>query len=1007
MIIKEIQIYGYGKMERVTFSSIGSFHVFYGENEAGKSTIMSFIHSILFGFPLKNQNENRYEPKEHSNYGGKLLVWTETFGDVAIQRMKGKATGDVTVTYSDGRVGNEDDLLELMQGIDKATYQSIFSFDLQGLNGLHKLNENEVSRYLLSAGLLGGDQLFTAEQTIQKEMDSLFKPSGKNPKVNYLLVKSQASFESLSQASKEQNEYEHYLQQYKDLLTEKELIEDQLTKLQDNLSMGHNYLMMEPLLLEEKHLQQKLEQIGEFQFPIEGEKQYQQLKHDLFPIESAVNSLSRKAQLQKEKLNNIQIDEALQEHQEIIQRTIERTASIEPLEHELQSTQHNYEQKTERIFQLKDHINAILPEEEILKLDTSAVTKANVVELVQLHAKLQHDKQTLDDKQEYEQAILKNLDERIKTISSSLLDEAERYRLQKLVEMNNQDQHHTIELKMVEESISSIEKQMQTAKKKEAVNKSNTAKFFTMFIILFVLGAVLSFLFKEWLFAGLFVIGAICTIFMKGFVRASSVVPELFEQLKALKIRREELKKHIKQSVNTDLAHTKTILSRDDEIKQQLQYETIKKEEHEATFYKIVDDFERWERNIVDMNQRSAQLFNMWNLSGEFRSPSILMTIYETIVELKQHIYEKQHLQKRMNELNSQITILKSEMIAYAQTYANVTTTSYQEAVVRMREKLALEEQRKLRKQEVMSEYERIIQELQDVKIEQKRYKKQLQTLLETLHCQDEEEFLHKVQLFKERQNCEEKLALIQLQLAPYNNERTKWEEQQVILNEYMVQSWEQEKDKAEVRLKEVVELLADRKYKIEQLEGGGTYDERLFQHHTQQSELNLEAKEWMKFSLAKNMLQKIVNDYKNQKFPETLKMAEEFMRIITNDEYQHLQWSDIDGSLLLQRKDGMVFESKEVSRGTQEGVYVALRLSLAKLALGNESMPIIIDDSLVNFDYKRVQAVMKVLQSLQTSHQVIFFTCHKHLLPFFSEKDTTILNEAAFNKASKIDTIK
>ena len=109
MQIKEMTIYGYGKMHNMTFSNLGKLHVFYGENEAGKSTIRSFIHSILFGFPLKTQNENRYEPKDSSTYGGKITLITKDFGEVIVQRIKGKATGDVTITYQDGRVGQEDE----------------------------------------------------------------------------------------------------------------------------------------------------------------------------------------------------------------------------------------------------------------------------------------------------------------------------------------------------------------------------------------------------------------------------------------------------------------------------------------------------------------------------------------------------------------------------------------------------------------------------------------------------------------------------------------------------------------------------------------------------------------------------------------------------------------------------------------------------------------------------------------------------------------------------------
>ena len=93
MKIEEIYIYGYGKFENVKFSNLHNQQVFYGENEAGKSTIMSFIHSILFGFPTKQQTELRYEPKKGAKYGGQLTVFFPGKGKTVIERVKEKQWG--------------------------------------------------------------------------------------------------------------------------------------------------------------------------------------------------------------------------------------------------------------------------------------------------------------------------------------------------------------------------------------------------------------------------------------------------------------------------------------------------------------------------------------------------------------------------------------------------------------------------------------------------------------------------------------------------------------------------------------------------------------------------------------------------------------------------------------------------------------------------------------------------------------------------------------------------
>ena len=122
MNIKQIHIYGFGKLTDFRLSLSSSLQVLYGENEAGKSTLMAFIHAILFGFPTKQQSELRYEPKRGSKYGGNLLLETEEYGEILVERVGGKATGNVVVTLSDGTTKGEEFLKQLLKNMDKSMF---------------------------------------------------------------------------------------------------------------------------------------------------------------------------------------------------------------------------------------------------------------------------------------------------------------------------------------------------------------------------------------------------------------------------------------------------------------------------------------------------------------------------------------------------------------------------------------------------------------------------------------------------------------------------------------------------------------------------------------------------------------------------------------------------------------------------------------------------------------------------------------------------------------------
>lgn len=76
MKIIALNIYGYGKITETEIDANQQFIQFFGENEAGKSTMQSFIHSILFGFPT------RKEPGAEKGAAHAQPVWREDHGGI-------------------------------------------------------------------------------------------------------------------------------------------------------------------------------------------------------------------------------------------------------------------------------------------------------------------------------------------------------------------------------------------------------------------------------------------------------------------------------------------------------------------------------------------------------------------------------------------------------------------------------------------------------------------------------------------------------------------------------------------------------------------------------------------------------------------------------------------------------------------------------------------------------------------------------------------------------------
>ncbi|EHC2042604.1 AAA family ATPase [Listeria monocytogenes] len=270
MRITSIDIIGYGKWSDAHFNNITNFQVFYGENEAGKSTIMAFIHSILFGFPTKQQSIPRMEPKNGGPYGGRLTLEDTPLGKVIIERLKGKATGDVRIYYGDGQTAGEEKLPEIIGEIDRNTYEAIFSFDIHGLQNIHQWKKKEFERYLLATGTTGSDALLKAAEALQKKLDSLYKPSGRNPLINQQLKKVKEAQQAFQNAKKQNAQYEQLIHEKEEAIVRQTELQKEKTTMRVELDALATLADLWPLYQEWKALSNKASETTEASFPPDG-----------------------------------------------------------------------------------------------------------------------------------------------------------------------------------------------------------------------------------------------------------------------------------------------------------------------------------------------------------------------------------------------------------------------------------------------------------------------------------------------------------------------------------------------------------------------------------------------------------------------------------------------------------------------------------------------------------------------------------------------------------------
>ncbi|WP_379138947.1 AAA family ATPase, partial [Paenibacillus sp. sgz500958] len=197
MRIERLEIGGFGRLRDKELVLGDGVTLLYGRNEAGKSTVLQFMRSMLFGIPSRSNLNERYEPLQGGTHGGVLTARDGEGGHWRIQRYTGSGAGSgksekltVTVSRPGGIVdelGQSELERNLLGGISRSMFRQLFAVSLDELQQLAVLQSEEMSSYLFHAGMGGGGDIMRAERRLQAEADKLYKPRGKNQEAAKLL----------------------------------------------------------------------------------------------------------------------------------------------------------------------------------------------------------------------------------------------------------------------------------------------------------------------------------------------------------------------------------------------------------------------------------------------------------------------------------------------------------------------------------------------------------------------------------------------------------------------------------------------------------------------------------------------------------------------------------------------------------------------------------------------------------------------------------------------------
>ncbi len=119
---------------------------------------------------------------------------------------------------------------------------------------------------------------------------------------------------------------------------------------------------------------------------------------------------------------------------------------------------------------------------------------------------------------------------------------------------------------------------------------------------------------------------------------------------------------------------------------------------------------------------------------------------------------------------------------------------------------------------------------------------------------------------------------------------------------------------------------------------------------------------------------------------PELARKAAALFGRLTGGRYDEITLARDLSAKARRAGDAVGWETDYLSHGTQDQLYLALRLALCELVLPEEqACPIVLDDALAVFDNERLGRALDLLKEEAEKRQILLFSCHERESEYFA----------------------
>lgn len=1036
MRISEAHIDGFGTWRDLSLENIGEgVTVVYGPNEAGKTTLMQFMRTMLYGF--SPQRRHRYLPPLNGGRpGGALAVVANaaTESGTAMYRIVRHAAlddpqgylGDVTIVAPDGAIQGHSQLEQLLAGVDESTFNNVFALGLREIQELGSLDDTAAADHLYR--LTGGLDRVSLVDVVRELQASRQRIVGHSPQMNMLqrpsdkvapqpglitglIARRDKLREELRELSGRTDRWLKLAALRSELIEETKTLDRDIAELEEQVRVIDVALQARELWTARCQVLAKLAKLGT---PKEIRKKYVELLKKYNERIAASNAKAAQLKEQRKKISEeakgIKINhvvwgqatriEALTEHSGWVQ-TLE--TQIERLKNELGSYEQNLQTQTvsagspgfdvslanqQTIQALRRPMKLIGDEEERLESAKRNVEDAKA-EYEALVAKIE---QRLTERNETDlQTAVQNAGERIALIRRRIQIEQ---RLDQLA-------RHRDELEQYRDDL--FERNVMPVWTTAGLGVLFATGIMLMLMALFA--AFDYFVLTGTPPAALGLIGFLLTALSAaakvGLERqASNKLDAVRKQLTIVnrqfgdvKQQRDELDAQLPTAsgaLDVRLQRAEEELRRLEElVPQQAQRDALKAKVDAAKRQEV-----EAEAAVKEARGRYKAMLRSLGLPEGF-----------SINTLRQHSQKGEEI----SQSRRQVEIVRDELVQRERELLSLATRIDQlmgdirvkPNSDRPQDRLAqlakvVEEQRDLNllKGDLRRQVRQLRKEWEQAMRLAKRDERSREAIFAKNGVRNEKEFHRAVDRWRHFRFATKKNKELTEKIVATLAERITEEqlEAELVPNEEGLPEVRRDLKLNKVRdfrvrLGQLQERRGQAQQEMTMLADDRRYDEVKVELACAQQQLAEQMRRWQVLSATEHTLASVRKIYETNRQPETLREASEYLKQLTGGHYVRIWTAIEDRTLTVDDANNKPVRLDVLSRGTREAIFLSLRLALINsFARRGAKLPLVLDDVLVNFDTGRVKAAAALLRDFakQHRHQILMFTCHEHIMRIF-----------------------